>query len=178
MDDVKDLYKANEPTSSSGLFLKLKDGDNFRIRILGIPAVFDSTFTDQETKEKSVRTQYAWPIYNHDLKKVQVFQNGATIYNGLNSLIQDVDWGDPADYDIKVSRVGSVFSDTKYNVAPSPKNLELPEDLEIPDVLEISKKSEFNSNVHMLGALFTPVEEDVVLEDIEDSPADLSEIPF
>lgn len=174
---VKDIYNDNEP-SGSGLFLKLKDGDNFRVRVLGLPAVYDSTFTDKETQKKTVSTKYAWPVYNFDTEKVQVLQGGATIYNSLNALIQNEDWGDPVEYDVKVARTGSGLNDTKYSVTPSPKSLTLPKEMEDIDVVAITKKSDYNKNVHLLGQMFEPAEEDVVLEDIEDTVINLDSIPF
>jgi hypothetical protein len=174
---VKDIYNENEP-SGSGLFLKLKDGDNFRVRVLGLPAVYDSTFVNKDTQEKTVSTKYAWPVYNFDTEKVQILQGGATIYNALNALIQNEDWGDPVEYDIKVGRTGSGLNDTKYSVTPSPKSKKLPEEMEDIDVVAITKKSDYNENVHLLGQMFEPLEEDVVLEDIEDKPVDLENIPF
>jgi hypothetical protein len=176
--DVKNTYAENEPTSGSGLFLKLKDGDDVRMRILGLPAVYDNVFVDKDSKERTVSTKYAWPVYNFDAEKVQVMEGGATIYKALNSLIQDEDWGDPVKYDIKVARTGSGFSDTKYSVTPSPKSKELPKVLEDIDVVEISRKSDFHEDVHLLGEMFQPVKKDVVPEDIDEGGIDLSEIPF
>jgi len=173
---VKDIYNDNEP-SGGGLFLKLKDGDNFRVRVLGLPAVYESTFTDKDTQKKTVSTKYAWPVYNFDTERTQVLQGGATIYNSLNALIQNEDWGDPVEYDVKVARTGSGLNDTKYSVTPSPKSLELPKVLEDIDVVAITKKSDYNENVHLLGEMFTPLEKDVVLEDI-DEVGDISRVPF
>lgn len=164
--DAKSVYAANKPQSSGdGLFLKLKDGDNVRLRVLGLPAVFDSEY------EGKVSTKYSWPVYNHDEEKVQVFQGGATIYNALNALVQDEDWGDPVEYDIKVSRTGK-GTDTKYSVSPSPKSKEVPDDIEQIDVVAITASSPFASNVRRLGEKKDEAPEDV------DGAISLDEIPF
>jgi hypothetical protein len=58
--DIKDVYNSNKPSGGGGeLFLRTNDGDNIRIRFLGLPAVFDSTFVDPKTKETKVTTKYA-----------------------------------------------------------------------------------------------------------------------
>jgi len=173
--DVQNVYKNNKPVTSDGLFLKIQPDAKVRMRILGIPAVFESRFEDQKTGKTTVSTKYAWPVYNHDEGKVQVFQGGPQIYNGLLALIEDEDWGDPSKYDVTVGRTGS-GTDTKYSVVGSPKSKDVPEDVEAPDVVAIQSKSPNNSKVRLLGQ-DAPVE-DVVLDDIDDAPVDLSEIPF
>ena len=175
MTDNRSVYSANKPASSDGLFLKLQPDTKVRVRILGLPAVFDSRFEDKKTGEVKVSTKYAWPVYNHDEEKTQVFQGGAQVYNGLLALIEDDDWGDPVGYDVTIGRTGS-GTDTKYSVVGSPKSKDVPEDVEAPDVVAIQSKSPNNSKVRLLGE--EPKQQDVVLEDIDDKPIDLSEIPF
>jgi len=177
--DLKSVYNDNQPERGDGLFLKTEDGDNIRLRFLGLPAVFDSSYTDPVSKKVTVSTKYSWPVYNFEAEKVQILTKGAAVYKALNTLIQDDDWGDPIKYDIKLSHTGK-GTDTKYSLSPSPKSLDLPKDLEELDVVEIAKKSPYNENVHLLGDLFTPADktEDVVLEDVEEGAIDLSEIPF
>lgn len=175
MSDVKSVYSNNKPVSSDGLFLKIQPDTKVRVRILGIPAVFESRYEDPKTHDVKISTKYAWPVYNHDEGKVQVFQGGAQVYNGLLALIEDDDWGDPANYDVTIGRAGS-GTDTKYSVVGSPKSKDVPEDVEAPDVVAIQSKSPNNSKVRLLGQ--EPKQEDVVLEDIDDKPIDLSEIPF
>jgi len=46
------------------------------------------------------------------------------------------------------------------------------------DVVAITQKSDYNQNVHLLGQMFTPLEEDTVLEDIEEGGISLDDIPF
>jgi hypothetical protein len=41
------------------------------------------------------------------------------------NLINDADWGDPREYDLKITRTGESL-ETKYTVSPKPKK-ELPE---------------------------------------------------
>lgn len=174
--DTRNIYSSNKPVSSDGLFLKIQPDSKVRVRILGIPAVFESRFEDKVTKEVKISTKYAWPVYNHDEGKTQVFQGGAQVYNGLLALIEDDDWGDPSNYDVTIGRAGS-GTDTKYSVVGSPKSKDVPEDATAPDVVAIQEKSPNNSNVRLLGEEVTK-SKDVVLDDIDDKPIDLSEIPF
>lgn len=169
MTNVKDLYAENKPVSAGGLFLKINDGENVRLRVLDIPVAFDSEY------EGKISRKWAWPVYNHDEEEVQIFQGGSTIFNQIEALVQDDDWGDPVEYDIKVSRSGT-GTDTKYNVSPSPKSKDVPTDIEMPNVVAVISKSPSASNVRKLGE--APTQKDVVLEDIDDKPIDLSEIPF
>lgn len=173
--DNRSVYTNNKPASSDGLFLKVQPNEKVKIRVLGLPAIFQSRFEDQKTGKVQVSTKYAWPVYNHDDEKVQVFQGGAQVYNGLLALIEDDDWGDPTNYDVTIGRTGS-GTDTKYSVVGSPKSKDVPKDIETPDVVAIQSKSPNNSQVRLLGQ--EPKQEDVVLDDIDDKPIDLDEIPF
>ncbi len=173
-----------KPEGGSGLFLKLVDGDNVRLRIIGEPVVFDNDY------KGNLSTKYAWPVYNHDEEKVQIFQGGAQIFNMIAGLAKDEEWGDPAKYDIKVGRVGSTKDDTKYSISPSPKSKDLPEDLEEIDMVEKISASPNAYRVELLSKVVaaggkrsekqedkkTP--EDVVIDDVEDGPINLDEIPF
>src|SRR5690606_29673360 len=131
MADAKSAYEKDQPTSSGGLFLKTESGKTYRLRILDLPVVYFSTYKDPKTNKETTRTQYAWPVYNHDAEEVQILQKGAQVYKGILSLVQDEDWGDPVAYDIKLTHSGSGM-DTEYNVSPSPKSLDVPTDIEIP----------------------------------------------
>lgn len=169
MTDVKSLYSSNKPTGGNGLFLKIDPDKSAKLRILGLPIAFDSEY------EGKVSKKWAWPVYNHDEEKVQILQGGAQIYTGLLALIEDDDWGDPAEYDITVKRSGS-GTDTKYAVNGARTSKEVPADLEIPDVQAVIGASPSASNVRKLGE--EAPQKDVVLDDISDEPIDLSEIPF
>jgi len=172
MVDVRDLYAKNKPTSSGGEdFLKLADGDSFRVRFLGLPVEFTAQFPDGT---EAVR--WAWPIYNFDTGKMMIYEAGKSIYNALNDLIQDEDYGDPAEYDVKIARVGKTMNDTRYTITPTRDSKELPVGVEPKDVLAIKKSSQFATNVHLLGE--DSATDDVIVEDIDDKPVDLSEIPF
>jgi len=175
MVDVRDLYAKNKPASAGGEdFLKLQDGDSVRVRFLDLPVEFTTEYQDGS---KGVR--WAWPIYNFDEGKMMIFEAGKMIYNALNDLIQDEEYGDPSEYDVKVARTGKTQNDTRYTITPTRENKELPEGAEPIDVYKVKSSSQYATNVHRLGE--EPSAEkttDIVLDDIEDKPIDLSEIPF
>ena len=61
------------------------------------------------------------------LTSVQIWQiNQRTIQEAIMNLINDADWGDPREYDLKITRTGDASLETKYTVSPKPKK-ELPE---------------------------------------------------
>lgn len=178
MSNIYQTY--TPPAGNGGLFLKVNDGDVVRLRVLGDPVVFENEY------EGKLSTRYAWPVYNHDEGKLQVFQGGATIFNEIASIATDEDWGDITETDIKVGRKGQ-GTDTKYSVQPAPKAQPVPEDLEELDLVAIISKSEFSRNVQtiedrMNGAKPTnnkPGQDNLPNdEDIDDKPIDLDEIPF
>jgi len=176
MVDVRNLYAQNKPASAgSEDFLKLDDGDSVRVRFLDLPVEFTTEFQDGKTA-----VRWAWPIYNFDSEKMQIFEAGKMIYNALNDLIQDEEYGDPAGYDVKIARTGKSATDTRYTVTPTRENKEVPKDADPIDVLKVKSSSQYATNVHRLGEEASADEPitDIVLEDIEDKPIDLSEIPF
>lgn len=169
MTNIKDLYAQNQPQGGGGMFLKTESGKTYLLRVLDLPVVFTNVYEGKES------TKYAWPVYNHETEEVQILQKGAQVMQALNALIQDDEWGDPVEYDVKLSHAGTGM-DTKYSIAPARNNKEVPTDIEIPDVAAIIGASPNSKNVRKLGE---PVpQQDVVLDDIDDAPIDLDEIPF
>lgn len=168
MTDIKDLYAKNEPQGGGGLFLKTESGKTYTLRVLDLPVVFDSEY------DGKISTKFAWPVYNHDSKEVQILQKGASVYKGLNSLIQDDDWGDPVEYDIKLTHTGNGI-DTEYSVSPARNSKDVPTDIELPDVASVIASSPSASKVHKLGELVKS--DDVVLEDIDET-IEIDDIPF
>jgi hypothetical protein len=175
------IYKDyTPPAGNGGLFLKLNDGDSFRLRILGEPVVFENEY------EGKLSTRYGWPVYNHDAEAQQILQGGATVYNAIAELATDDDWGDPSEYDVKVGRKGSGLNDTKYSVTPMNKSQEVPKDLEDLDLVAVISKSEFSHNVQLLSERINgakpaakPAKDNLPKDDeVTDEPIDLDEIPF
>ena len=64
---------------------------------------------------------WAMPVYNHNEGLVQILEiTQKTIMNAIKDLSKNKKWGNPADYDIVVTKTGEKF-ETKYTVVPDPK---------------------------------------------------------
>ena len=79
-------------------------------------------------KEQQSRRFWATMVYNHTMGMIQVWEfTQATIYNALDTLLEDDDWGDVTSYDLKVSSAGE-GKDVEYSVVPVGK-AELPAEI-------------------------------------------------
>jgi len=68
------------------------------------------------------------PIYESNIGKPQILRiQQVTIQQGILRLLNDVDWGNPKEYDITLNRVGLEQADTKYFVNAKPKSPVTPE---------------------------------------------------
>lgn len=175
--------KVKVESSGSGEYLRLKDGDNFKIRFYGEVVVYVDNYGN---------TRWGNIVWNHTEGKAQAYSFTKTIVNRVKELENDEDWGDVREYDVKVSRVGSTKEDTEYNLTPSPKSQPLNEEqinackeldplkmfkgsvtveaLEngvLPDGAEDAGYKKARAIAEKLGAKFD-----------DDEPVDLSEIPF
>ena len=133
-------YEAPKP--SGGGYTKCLKGETV-LRFLGDPITGYEWWESIHGTEKPVRcthfdeirdaqaTQkakhfWACAVWNYEVNAVQIWQiNQRTIQEAIMGFINDVDWGDPRDYDIKIIRTGDGL-ETKYNVSPKPKK-DLPE---------------------------------------------------
>lgn len=102
------IYKSYRPGDTSELYLKLRDGDNVKLRIYSEPAIV--------VYKAGQRPRYAWVVINHENKRAQVFNGGVSIYNQIADLVED--WGSPTEFDIRIKRTGSGQFDTEYSVTP------------------------------------------------------------
>lgn len=100
-------------SSGGGDYLRLKDGDAFKVRFWGNVVVFNDSYGN---------TRWGNVVWNYDEGKAQAYGYTKTIVNRVQELEQDDDWGDVRKYDVKVSRKGSTKEDTEYNLTPSPKS--------------------------------------------------------
>jgi hypothetical protein len=195
------IYDQHKPANSGGLFLKLQGGDTVKLRIFSEPAIFESVF-EKEGEETNISTRYAWLVWNQDEQAAQILQQSASVFNQIAQLARDEDWGDPTEYDVKISREGTGFSDTKYTVNPSPNREPLSEAAKAAlseiNLLEKVKSGKGVQRAHMLSeweemqahpksnkieaagsdTKTTPKKDDVVIEDVGDEPVNLDDIPF
>lgn len=168
------VYQQHQPEGSSdGLYLKLKDGDSPKLRILSDPII--------KVYKEGDRPRYGWIVYNHDLKRAQIYEAGVSVYSQLAALIDD--WGEPTSFDIRVKREGSTQLDTSYLVTPVKNSVEPPATaLEEADKIDLiqATKGKLLSNYIKDGKLPDPVMANVkpdqaVTDDavVEDMPQDM-----
>lgn len=149
---IYDTHKP--PVGEGGLYRKLKDGETMKVRIVSEPAIMDAESDDKETGEKRLTTRYGWLFWDQENKQVIVWSQGVRFFRNIVTLAQDEEWGDPKDYDIKITRQGSDTS-TTYNVTPSanrePLDREVLEQIKAIDLIEKLKASPFNQRVMWLS---------------------------
>lgn len=171
------IYKSHNPGGASdGLYLKLSDGDSFKLRIMSEPAITVYKAGD--------RPRYAWVVYNHDAKKAQVYNAGVSVYSQIAALTDD--WGEPTSFDIRVKREGSGLQDTSYLVTPVKNSVEPPKEgvaeAEKIDLLQATKGkwlAEYVEDKTLPDPVSDEAREEVVPPPTdEDAPIELSDIPF
>jgi hypothetical protein len=123
-----------------GNYMKLLDGEN-TFRVLGSAIIGWEYWTDEnkpvrlkerpnktpsdirtdkDGKPSKIKHFWAFPVYNHTDKKIQVFEiTQATIQSAIKALVDNQKWGNPRNYDISITRKGEGF-DTTYTVMPNP----------------------------------------------------------
>lgn len=175
------------PSAGGGDYLRLKDGDNFKVRFVGEVFVFKDSYGN---------TRWGNVVWNYDEDKAQAYGYTKTIVNRVQELENDPDWGDVREYDVKVSRKGSTKEDTEYSLTPSPKSVPLTKDQKAAcEKLDLSKMfkgsvsiQDFNNGVEpeepeqkTTGAWEAAREKfsnDEPAPTDEDAPINLDEIPF
>lgn len=158
------MWLKQELTKSGSNYLKLKEGDN-KIRIVSdaiqgfegwqdnkpVRRTLDNPFTGEERKvldcnengKPKLREFVACTVWNYDEGKIQVMSlTQASIIRAISEYSADSDFGNPTEYDLKISRKG-VGLETEYTVKALP-----PRPL-VPDVQAVVNETKVN-----LDALF------------------------
>lgn len=172
------IYTEHKPEGSTdGLYLKLKDGDSYKLRIVSDPVI--------TVYKEGDRPRYGWVVYNHDLKKPQVFNAGVSIYGQISALVED--WGEPTDFDIRVKREGSGLQDTTYTVTPVKNSTDVPKDaqaeidkIDLPQATKGKWLSDYIEDRILPDPMVnyvTSVEDDAPAHGDEDVPFNEEDIP-
>lgn len=111
---TESIYSTHKPSSGSGDYLKLKDGDKIKLRFATAPAVV--TYDGKKLR-------YQWVVFNRTANKAQTYEAGPQVFEQLAALYDE--WGEPTEFDVTISRTGSGQFDTSYTVTPSPKSVDL-----------------------------------------------------
>lgn len=126
-----------ESPQTVGQYLKLKDWESVKLRILTDPIFFWEFWSEDKTpirvpyeqdmilqtpkearKDQQGKFVWAMAVYNYNLSKVQIWSpSQAKFKNELEKMAKDPDFGDPKTYDIKISRKGTMM-ETEYSIAP------------------------------------------------------------
>lgn len=121
-------------TEKESGYVKIKDGETIKVRLLSDSLVGWIDWKDKKplrtpTKPaknvddakpaKEFWTFIVWDYASSKCKILEITQN--TIKKAIFDLYKDSDWGDPKEYDIKISRKKE-WDITKYSVVPSNKS--------------------------------------------------------
>ena len=205
MSNDIDSIRGYQPPSEGGIFLKLADGEEVKVRLVSLPVIFENEFKLGE--EVNLSTRFGFIVWNHDIDKAQIWvTNAATYGQQISPLLEDDEYGDWREYDVKIKRTGEK-AQTRYHVRPGIKRYDLDESQQVAceaiDIIEIIKKSDSASKVMWLAEwreleaaakakpgsgynkakatrkkLAEEEEEDTVVEDIGDEPVNIDDIPF
>ncbi len=118
------------PETNSNNYMKLQKGEN-RFRILS-PAITGWVYWDVNnkpirTKEYpdslfSEKPKHFWcmVVYNCNTEEIQLLEiSQSTIQKSIKALLDDKDWGEPENYDIKIIKTGEL-KETKYQILGVP----------------------------------------------------------
>lgn len=209
-----------EPKSKPSQYLRLKTkGEEVRIRIVSKPYrtpqiwqenarapmpddqmsglraedwyrfMGDPTYTINET--------YCWAVIDRSDGKARIFQATAGVYKNIKKYDQDPDWGNPKDYDIKITRTEEPGA-SYYAVVPLSNRDQLTmselDDVKklditkmLPNARAVSERQVDNIDDYVEGLTKSSQEEasppkavvpDTVIEDIGDEPINIDDIPF
>lgn len=190
---MSNVYKEYvPPASDGGLYHKFEDSVTYTMRIASEPVVFQTEFT-APNGESNLSTKYGWVVYNVNEKAAQVMQLPVTAYRQIAALASDDEYGDPKQYNLKITRTGKGI-ETKYAVIGSPRRTKLSEldddaeakvaKVDLIDAITSGKgvshvnwlKDALNDTKAPLGPKATLSPDTYVPDD--ESPIDLGSIPF
>ncbi len=195
------VYDEYETPETQGLYFKFEDGKSYKVRLASEPLVYEETATFKG--ETRTSTKYAWIIYNETAKMAQVFRVPITAFKMIQEVAKNPSWGDPSMYSFMVKRTGTGL-ETEYSIVPDPVKCTLadidpaaPEAVEKVELIKAISSGNGVAHVYWLADVVkakragkvsmddiadhigdNSPSDDVVIEDIEDKPIDLSEIPF
>jgi hypothetical protein len=127
------LPEGYDKIPSTGRFMRLQEGVNvFRVlgstitgweywstgnkpvRLKDRPSGRPLDIRTEDDSKENVKHFWAFPVWNYTDKTVQILEvTQVQIQEGIKSLVDDQEWGDPKGYDIKITRSGTGF-ETKY----------------------------------------------------------------
>lgn len=155
-----------ERSNEDSIYLRLEEGEN-KVRIVTKPYQFKKTFRESD----GPRVRYGWAVIDRsDPKKedgsirFKYLEVGPMIYGQVVALVNDEDYGDPKEYDIKIkkTKTGDEKFDVEYHVIPGPKS-----------PLSVEERAALKAFKPQFGKFFAGDEDSSSSEDI-----DPDEVPF
>lgn len=192
-DNVYANYQA-PAAEGSGLYHKFEDGVTYTVRLASEPVVYQTEFV-APNGESNTSTKYAWKIWNVEANTAQVMQMPVTAYRQVAAYATDAEYGDPTEYNLRITRTGKAV-ETKYAVIASPKKSPLSElstdagdKLAAIDLIEAISSGKGVSNVFWLHEVGGDKKQTEVKHAIDgimnkaprddmDKPINLDDIPF
>lgn len=83
--------------------------------------------SDKKLNGKTPQCTYVAVVIDRTDGQIKIMEKGVSIFQQISTLAGDSDYGDPRNYDIKITRKGTTMQDTKYTVIASPKQSEITE---------------------------------------------------
>lgn len=172
---MANYYAQHKPGGDDGLYLKLKDSDSVKLRIVSECAI---------TTYDGKKLRYNWVVWNRDLKKPQVYSAGVSVYSQIADLTED--WGNPTEFDVRIKRTGATQFDTSYSVSPVKESNDITKvEQEAIDKVELEKavpKSRWLADFVEDGEMPETLESTAPVlpeQPVDlDAPINLDDIPF
>lgn len=187
------IYDEASKRVGSGLYLKLDAGKK-RIRIVDHPYVS----TKPGFKETDpLRTVFTWVVWNYDENRLQVLEQGPSLFKLIGAIIAEYGEDMPMECDLVITTTGAGL-ETKRTVVAVPKAGTMPtvrqlqeRDNKWPDLETLTggvplarfakdglpetgeSKKPTHADVEALGS-----EEDVIITDLDTTRINLDDIPF
>lgn len=129
------LPKGYEVPQTGGNYMKFEKGDNL-FRVLSSAIVGWEYWNDERKpvrlksvpdilppnmqKDSTLKHFWAFLVWNYKVARIQVLEiTQSTIQSAIQNLHEDVDWGSPKGYDIKITATGDNL-EREYTVSPKP----------------------------------------------------------
>lgn len=114
------IYDKQAP---QGLFIRFQGGDTHRLRMFGEAIDFEKAFVLNGVKQPPKQRFASLCLFRNmatATSEVKIVEFGWGIQSQLATLAKDDEWGDPTEYDIKISATGEGLN-RDYKVVPIPK---------------------------------------------------------
>ena len=175
--------------TGGGLYVKFEAGKPLTLRILTTnPIVSTKEFENPKTGEVTISTKFSFIVYNFTEGKAQILSASPGVAKKISELHVDEDFGaNIRKIDIKISPTGEQLQ-RKYDIQVLPNTKELTKEqiaelkaIDLDDKVEGDRMSIYDPeerapNTKVASA--TDKEEDTEIEDINDEPINMDDIPF